>query len=175
MAELEKNLKDESDFPFQLARGLAGGVDECPGDSVATFRKALGTYKSGKSRELIEAKFGAATVRNIFELIRREHGENYVDKTRGELADRCIMTSRSSWPSQHCRALGSRRLINERKPAAPGPPASEVHLAAPIPVVLATDPAHLSASSPTLRCSIVERLLPVADGRGNQSRKSPKH
>ena len=111
---------------------------------MATFRKALGTYKSGKSRELIEAKFGGATVRNIFELIRREHGENYVDKTEGSWQTRCIMTSRRSWPSQHCRPLGSRRLINERKPAAPEPPAfepaSEVHPAAPIPVVLATEP-----------------------------------
>ena len=152
MGELEKNLKDESDFLFQFARGLAGGVDECPGDSVATFRKALGTYKSGKSRELIEAKFGAATVRNIFELIRREQGENYVDKARAELADPLYNDLEEELAVAALQTPWLTRLINERKPAGPEPPASEpvsgVHPAAPIPVVLATEPDTLVGEEP---------------------------
>jgi signal recognition particle GTPase len=68
-------------------QALSEGLDESQGDSLLTFRNALRTYKSGKPRNLIEAKVGATTARSIFESLRRKHRENYVDKAREELAD----------------------------------------------------------------------------------------
>ena len=57
-ADLEQNLKDRSDFQMQFVQALAEGLDERQGDSLLTFRNALRTYKSGKPRNLIEAKLG---------------------------------------------------------------------------------------------------------------------
>jgi hypothetical protein len=136
VAELEKNLKDKSDFLFQFAGGLAGNIGERPGDSAATFRKALRTYKAGKSRNLIETKFGATTVRNIFELLRREHGEN-LEKAREELAGPLYDDLEEELAVAALQTPWLTPLINERKPASPEPPTyeppSDAHLAAPAP------------------------------------------
>jgi hypothetical protein len=106
-------------------QALAEDLDEHQGDSLLTFRNALRTYKSGKPRNLIEAKVGATTARSIFESLRRKHGENCVDKAREELADSlydgleeelALAALQTPWLTPH---------INERSPAIPEPPAAE--------------------------------------------------
>jgi hypothetical protein len=114
-----------------------------PGDSVAMFRNALRTYKSGKSRKLIETMVGVTTVVNIFESLRKEQGEKFVEKAREELADPlydhleeelAVAALQSSWLTP---------LINERKPAVPEPatqePAAKVRPLAPTPVMLSAE------------------------------------
>jgi hypothetical protein len=124
-AELQQDLKDRSDFQMQFVQALSEDLGQRQGDSLPTFRNALRTYKSGKSRNLIEAKLGATTARSIFESLRSQHGENYLDKAREELADSlyngleeelALAALQSSWLTP---------LINERTPAVPEPPAPE--------------------------------------------------
>jgi hypothetical protein len=124
-AELEQNLKDRSDFQMQFVQALAEGLDEGQGDSLLTFRNALRTYKSGKPRNLIEAKVGATTARSIFESLRRKHRENYVDKAREELADSLYNDLEKELALAALRSPWLTPLINERSPALPEPPATE--------------------------------------------------
>lgn len=143
IAELEKNLNDRSDFQFQFVQGLAGVTEGRNGDPVATFRKALRTYKSGKPRNLIETKFGAMTVRYIFELVRQEYGENHMEKAREELADPLYNELEEELAVAALESTWLTPLINERKPAASEPPsrtpAAEVQ-PTPVPLVLAAEP-----------------------------------
>ncbi len=125
IAELEQNLKDKSDFQIRFVQALAEGVDEPRGDSVLTFRNALGTYKSGKPRNFIESTVGATTVRYIFEALRKKHDENYVDKTREELADPLYNGLEEELALAALQIPWLTPLINERSPAVPEPPPPE--------------------------------------------------
>jgi multidrug efflux pump subunit AcrB len=124
-AELEQNLKDRSDFQTQFVQALAEGLDERQGDSLLTFRNALRTYKSCKSRNLIEAKVGATALSSIFELLRRKHRENYVDKAREELTDSLYNDLEGELALAALQNPWLTPLINERSPALPAPPAPE--------------------------------------------------
>jgi hypothetical protein len=124
-AELKQNLKDRSDFQMQFVQALAEGLDERQGDSLLTFHNSLRTYKSGKPRNLIEAKVGATTARSIFESLRRKHGENHVDKAREELADSLYNDLEEELALAALQSPWLTPLINERSPAPPEPPAPE--------------------------------------------------
>ena len=151
IAELEKNLKDRSEFQFQFVQGLAGSVDQRPGDAVVTFRSALGTYKSGKSRKLIETIVGATVVVNIFELVRKWLGENYMEKAREELADPLYDHLEEELALAALQSPWLTPLINERKPAVPEPPthepAAETHAAAPTPVAHVAMPTQVGLAA----------------------------
>jgi len=140
IALLEQNLKDRSDFEIHFVQGVAGGADGGQDECVGSFRRALMAYTSCKPRNLIETRVGAATVRFIFEAIRKQQGENSVEKAREELAqplynglekELALVALQSPWLAP---------LINERSPAAPGPPSPEMaggpRPAAPVPTVL---------------------------------------
>src|SRR5258708_8872589 len=77
-AGLEQNLKDRSDFQMQFVQALSEGLAERQGDSLLTFRNALGTYKSGKPRKLIEAKVATPTARSIFKSLRTPRRKPYL-------------------------------------------------------------------------------------------------
>jgi multidrug efflux pump subunit AcrB len=124
-AELEQNLKDRSDFQAQFVQALAEELDESQGDSVVTFRNALRTYKSGKSRNLIEAKVGATAARSVFESLRRKHRENYQDKAREELADSLYNDLKEELALAALQSPWLTPLINERNPPPPEPAAPE--------------------------------------------------
>jgi hypothetical protein len=124
-AELEQNLKDRSSFQMQFVQALAEDLDDRQGDSLLAFRNALGTYKSGKPRHLIEAKVGATTVRSIFESLRRKQGENYVDKAREELEDSLYNGLEEELALAALQSPWLTPLVNERRPALPEPPAPE--------------------------------------------------
>ena len=124
-AELERNFKDRSDFQMQFVQALAESLDERQGDSLLTFRNAFRTYKSGKPRNLIEAKVGARTARSIFESLRRKHGENYVDKAREELADSLYNDLEEELALAALESPWLTPLINERSPTLPELPAPE--------------------------------------------------
>jgi len=124
-AELGQNLKDRSDFQMQFVQALAEDLEERQGDSLPAFRNALRTYRSGKPRHLIEAKLGATAARYIFESLRRKHGENYVDKTREELADSLYNGLEEELALAALQSPWLTPLLNERRPVTPEPPAPE--------------------------------------------------
>jgi len=141
LGELEQNLKDRSIFQMQFVQALAEGLDERQGDSLLTFRNALRTYKSGKPRNLIDAKVGATTTRSIFESLRRKHGENYMDKAREELADSLYNDLEEELALAALQSPWLTPLVNERSPALPEPPAPEpVAEGRPIATIPETDP-----------------------------------
>jgi hypothetical protein len=140
-AELEQNLKNRSDFQMQFVQALAESLDEHQDDSLPTFRNALRTYKSGKPRNLIEAKMGARTARSIFESLRKKQGENYVDKAREELADSLYNGLQEELALAALQSPWLTPLINERSPALPEPPAPEPTAERrPIATIPQTDP-----------------------------------
>lgn len=122
IAQLEQNLKDQSDFAIQFVHGLAAGADDRCDDSMHTFRQALAAYKSTKSRNLIEIKVGATTVRHIFESLRKKHEENFVDKAREELTDPLYSGLHEELALTALQSPWLTPLINERTPATPAPP-----------------------------------------------------
>ena len=140
-AELDKNLKDRSDFQMQFVQALAEGLDERQGDSLHAFRNAFRTYKSAKPRNLIEAKVGATTARSIFESLRRKYGENYVDKAREELADSLYNDLEEELALAALQSPWLTPLINERSPALAEPPAPEPAAeGCPVAMIPETDP-----------------------------------
>jgi hypothetical protein len=136
IAELEQNLKDQSDFQMQFVQALAGSVREQNGDSLAMFRGALSSYKSGKSRHLVEMKVGAITVRSVFESLQKTQPENYMEKAREELADGLYNGLEEELAIAALQLPWLTPLINERRPAPVEPPAPEpsAEVAAPKPV-----------------------------------------
>jgi multidrug efflux pump subunit AcrB len=144
-AELEQNLKDRSDFQAQFVQALAEELDESQGDSVVTFRNALRTYKSGKARNLIDAKVGATTARSVFESLRRKHRENYVDKAREELADSLYNDLKEELALAALQSPWLTPLINERNPPPPEPAAPDP-AAEPRPVAKTISETHHSVS-----------------------------
>ena len=124
-AELEQTLQNRSNFQMQFVQALAEGLDERHGDSLLTFRAALRTYKSGKPRNLIEAKMGATIARSSFESLRKKHGENYMDKAREELADSLYSHLDEELALAALQSPWLAPLLNERSPVLPEPPAPE--------------------------------------------------
>jgi len=144
IAELEQNLKDRSDFQMQFVQALTAGVHENHAESVTIFRSALGTYKSGKSRNIIESKAGATIVRFIFEALPKSHAENYAEKAREELADSLYDGLEEELAIAALQITWLPALINERRPAPPEPPVGEPVAGVPAPVttreILAPEP-----------------------------------
>jgi hypothetical protein len=124
-AELEQNLRDRSNFQTQFVQALAEGLDERQGDSLLAFRNALRAYKSGRPRSLIEEKVGATTARSIFEVVRKKHGEDYMDKAREELADSLYNDLEKELALAALLSPWLTPLINERCPAVSEPSAPE--------------------------------------------------
>jgi hypothetical protein len=160
IAELERNVKDKSDFQINFVQALAVGVDESHGDSMVVSRNALATYKSGKPRNLIETKVGATTARYVFESLRKKHGDNYVEKAREELADPLYNDLAEELALAALQVPWLTPLLNERSPAIPEPPAPELAVesrsAVPIPEVLhavPSDPVDEESDS----CRLIER------------------
>jgi len=152
IAELEQNLKDRSDFEAQFVQGLAGGAEERHDDSLVNFRQALHTYKSGKSRTLFETKVGAATVRFLFESLRKTYGgDNYVDKAREELADPLYHGLQEELALAALQLSWLTPLINERYPATPEPAVAVT--AAPV--------AEPRTVAPTREVSLAESDFPL--------------
>jgi hypothetical protein len=123
--ELEQKLKDRSDFQMRFVQGLAAGTEECHDDSVITFRQALGAYKAGKPRNVMETEVGATTVKFLFESLRKTHGDKYVEKAREELTGQLYngLDEELALAALHIAWLTP--LIKERSPATLEPPAPE--------------------------------------------------
>jgi hypothetical protein len=124
-SELEQRLKDRSNLQMQFVQALAEHLEERQGDSLVTFRAALKTYKSGKPRNLIEAKVAATVARSIFESLRKKDGENYIDKAREELADSLYSGLDEELALAALQSPWLTPLISERSPALPEPAAPE--------------------------------------------------
>ena len=139
IAEMERSLKDRSDFQMQFVQALAGSVKEQHLDSVAIFRNALSTYKTGKPRNLIETKVGATTVRAIFESLQRINSENYAEKAREELTNALYDGLDEELAMAALQVPWLTPLINERRPVVPEP-AVEPPAAEPMRKVLAAEP-----------------------------------
>ena len=135
-SELERNLRDRSDFQMQFVQALAEGLDECQGDSLITFRNALRAYKAGKPRNLIDTKAGVATLRSAFESVRKAQGDNYLEKAREELADPLYNDLEEELALAALQSPWLMPLIKEKNPSPPEPPApepaAEVRPSAPI-------------------------------------------
>jgi len=136
-AELEQNVKDRSEFQMQFVQALVEGLEERQNDSLIILRNALRAYKSGKPRNLIEARVGATAMRSAFESLRKANRESYVEKAREELADPLYDGLEEELALAALQSPWLTPLINERKPAIPEPPpppepAAEVRPAVPI-------------------------------------------
>jgi hypothetical protein len=131
---------------MQFVQALAAGVNEHHGDAVAIFRDALRTYKSGKSRALIENKCGASMVRFIFESLQKSHAEDYAGKAREELADSLYDGLEEELAIAALQVAWLAPLINERRPAAPETPVCKP--AAEVPAVVT--PREVLAGEPEL-------------------------
>jgi len=162
IAELQQNVEDKSDFQMHFVQALAVGVDESRRDSVVTFRNALGIYKLGKPRNVIETKVGATTARYIFESLRKKHGDNYVEKAREELADPLYSGLEEELALAALQIPWLTPLLNERTPAAPAPPApvaasaGESRSAAAIHEVLHAEP-DVALDEQSDSCRLVDR------------------
>ncbi len=124
-AELEHLLNARCDFQMQFVQGLAGAAEAHSDDALTAFRQAVAAYKSGKSRNLIEAKMGATAVRYIFELLRKKHGENCEQRAREELSEPIYSGLEEELALAALQSPWLTPLINERVPPSPEPPAPE--------------------------------------------------
>ena len=132
IAGLEQKLEERSNFQIQFVQALTADVHAQHGDSVAIFRNALSIYNSGKSRNLIDTKVGAITVRSLFESLQKAQSANYVENAREELTDALYngLEEELALAALHIPWLTP--LINERRPPAPEPPAPEPVAEAPV-------------------------------------------
>lgn len=143
IALLEQNLQHRSDFGIQFVQGIDEAADGRLDASVAAFRMALAAYKSGKPRNLIEARVGATTMRHIFESLQKQHGDKSVEKAREELASPLYSGLEEELAMTALQNPWLTPLINERTPAAPEPPApapaAEPRPVTPVPAFLSSE------------------------------------
>lgn len=130
ITELEQNLRERSDFQIHFVQGLAGTSEERHEDAFENFRQALGAYKLGKPRKLIETKVGATTARYIFESLRKLHAGNEAQKAREELAGPLYNDLKEELALAALQSPWLAPLIKERHPAPVEPPAAETAPAA---------------------------------------------
>jgi multidrug efflux pump subunit AcrB len=147
LTELEQKLEARSNFQADFVQALARSVNERHADAVAIFRDALNTYNSGKSRNLIETKIGATTLRSLFESLQKTHPENYVEKSREELADPLYNSLNEELAIAALQLTWLTPLINERRPTATEPPAPELAAATEPPARPVTQ-AHTQTHTP---------------------------
>jgi len=143
IAEAGQILNERCNFQMQFVQALAEGVDERQGDSLVSFRNALRTYKSGKSRHVIEAKVGAMAAHGLFVSLRKIHTENYEEKAREEMADSLYDGLGEELALAALQSTWLTPLINERIPANPevstSEPILEPRSTAPIPEALSSE------------------------------------
>lgn len=125
ITETDRILNERYNFQMQFVQALAEGVDEREDDSLVSFRNALRTYKSGKSRHLIETKVGATTAQSLFVSLRKTYAENYVEKAREEMADPLYNGLEEELALAALQSAWLTPLISERTPATPEPPTHE--------------------------------------------------
>jgi len=117
------------------ARALAKEVQKLWDSNVSNSKKlkealtAQIADKSRKPRNLIESKIGATTLRSL----QKNHAENYVEKAREELADPLYNGLEEELAIAALQIPWLTPLVNERRPAAPEPPAPEPSSEAPAP------------------------------------------
>jgi tetratricopeptide (TPR) repeat protein len=98
MKQLEQSLKERIDnlegdlncrvyYHFYSAQGQAAGADGRHAEALDSFRRALKTYTSGKSRQLFTTQNGGRTIRNILVSIEHLHPDSRAEEARKELAN----------------------------------------------------------------------------------------
>lgn len=87
ISRLEDDVNCRTYYNFYLAQGQAAGADRRHEDALDSFRRALKTYKSGKSRDLFTSENGGRVIRNILLAIKHLHPDNPLEEARKELAD----------------------------------------------------------------------------------------
>ena len=87
LKQLEDDLNCRTYYNLYFAQGQAAGVDGRNQGALDSFRRALRTYKSGKTRGLFAIGSGERVVRNIFVVIEKLHKDKFTHEAKKELAD----------------------------------------------------------------------------------------
>jgi hypothetical protein len=125
IATLEQNIKDMGEFQIQSAHALEGAAEGRDEDCLIALHKALAAYKSGKSRNLIDMRSGARTVRHVFEFLGKKFGEGAGEKAREELTNPLYEGLEEELAIAALQSPWLAPLINERIPTPPEVPTAE--------------------------------------------------
>lgn len=87
LKQLEDDLNCRTYYNLYFAQGQAAGADGRNQGALDSFRRALRTYKSGKTRGLFAPGNGERVVRNIFVTIEKLHKDKFANEAKKELVD----------------------------------------------------------------------------------------
>ena len=118
---LEDDLNSRTYYNFYFAQGEAAGADGRHGDALDSFRRALKTYKSCKTRGLLAPANGGRVLRNIFAAIQKLHKDKFTDEAQKELADKLYDDLKNELALAALEVNGLPPLVRERIAAQPAP------------------------------------------------------
>jgi len=112
--QLEDDLNSRTYYNLYFAQGEAAGADGRHGDALDSFRRALKTYKSCKTRGLLAPAHGGRVLRNIFAAIQKLHKDKFTDEAQKELADRLYDDLKNELALAALEVSGLPPLVRER-------------------------------------------------------------
>lgn len=119
--QLEEDLQCRTYYNFYFAQGEAASADGRHGEAVDSFRRALKTYKSGKTRGLFATANGGRVLRNIFVAIQKQHKDKFADEAQKELGDKLYDDLKHELALAALEVNGLPPVVRERVAAHPAP------------------------------------------------------
>ena len=119
LKQLEEELNCRTHYNFYFAQGQAAGADGRNQGALDSYRRALKTYKSGKTRGLFAVGNGERAVRNIFVTIEKLHKDKFANEAKKELADELYDDLKDELALVALEVEGLVPLVRERIAAQP--------------------------------------------------------
>ena len=123
--QIEDGVNCRTYYNFYFAQGEAAGADGRHGEALDSFRRALKTYKSCKTRGVFAAANGGRVLRHIFLTMQKLHKDKFTDEAQKELGDKLYDDLKHELALAALEVNGLPALVRERMAAHPA--AEETH------------------------------------------------
>ena len=119
--QIEDGVNCRTYYNFYFAQGEAAGGDGRHGEALDSFRRALKTYKSCKTRGVFAPANGARVLRHIFVTMQKLHKDKFTDEAQKELGDKLYDELKHELALAALEVNGLSPLVRERMAAQHAP------------------------------------------------------
>ena len=115
--QIEDGVNCRTYYNFYFAQGEAASADGRHGEALDSFRRALKTYKSCKTRGVFAPANGGRVLRHIFVTIQKLHKDKFTDEAQKELGDKLYDDLKHELALAALEVNGFSPLVRERMAA----------------------------------------------------------
>ena len=119
--QIEDGVNCRTYYNFYFAQGEAASGDGRHGEALDSFRRALKTYKSCKTRGVFAPANGGRVLRHIFVTMQKLHKDKFTDEAQKELGDKLYDDLKHELALAALEVNGLSPLVRERMAAQHAP------------------------------------------------------